>query len=135
MNAPLRLGRWLASLSLCACGAPGARNPALAPLIPTSPAALTLTFDGVPTAPELSAALRRHGVQARFFIGGDAFAFAAARQRLRMLLEDGHSLGNGTFDGADLTRLSDAEISTQLTAVEQATRAALGEEAPPLLWI
>jgi hypothetical protein len=97
MDAPLRLGWWLALLSLCACGTAPARNPALAPLEPSPPAALTLTFDGVPATPQLSTALRRHGVRARFFVGGDAFASSEARPRLQELLEDGHSVA--TFDG------------------------------------
>lgn len=76
---------------------------------------LALTFDDGPHpehTPALLEVLRRHGVQATFFVVGEnATAFPGL---LHDIAADGHVIGNHTFSHRQLTRLRTADIEAEL---------------------
>jgi peptidoglycan/xylan/chitin deacetylase (PgdA/CDA1 family) len=93
---------------------------------------VALTFDagssGVPL-PAILAALRKTGQHCTFFVTG---RWAEAHPDLvRAIVAGGHELGNHTYSHADLTRLSDEEIASELRRTEEAVRDACGKSTRP----
>jgi len=89
---------------------------------------VALTFDDGPNGADTSAildVLREEGVHATFFVVGKA----AARQPqlLQRMVEEGHVLGNHTWDHAHLNVRTRARIARQLQRTDEAIRTATGE--------
>ena len=87
---------------------------------------LALTFDDGPGAstPELLDSLKTHGARATFFMIGRQVAPEAAV--VKRVHDEGHEIGNHTWDHKDLTTLSAAEIRSQIDRTSDAIVAAAG---------
>lgn len=76
---------------------------------------IALTFDDGPHpthTPKLLNILRQHNVKATFYVTGqNASRYPAL---LRRMVQEGHEIGNHTYTHPNLTKLSDAEIRSQL---------------------
>jgi peptidoglycan/xylan/chitin deacetylase (PgdA/CDA1 family) len=93
---------------------------------------IALTFDAgsspKPVAPIL-AALRQRDLHCTFFLTGHWAEQNPAT--VRAIAGAGHELGNHTYSHANLTRLSDDGIATELRRAESAVRAACGHGTHP----
>jgi peptidoglycan/xylan/chitin deacetylase (PgdA/CDA1 family) len=83
-----------------------------------------LTFDDGPSrtwTPRILDLLRRYDARATFFVVGSAVA--AEPSLTRRIAREGHTIGNHTYNHADLTRLSAAgfraEVSLAQAAIER----------------
>ncbi|MCW2924872.1 MAG: polysaccharide deacetylase family protein [Thermoleophilia bacterium] len=109
-------------------GSPSPRVPP-GPAISHVPGAgkrVAITFDDGPNGAATDAilgTLERRGVHATFFVIGQQAANNGAR--LARMRDAGHVIGNHSWNHADLTKLSDAAVRTQLSdtsdAIEHAT--------------
>ncbi|WP_296665086.1 polysaccharide deacetylase family protein [Demequina sp.] len=87
---------------------------------------IALTFDDGPVAAtnDLLDVLQDRGVKATFFmVGKNATANPAVVKRIA---EDGHALGNHTWDHPQLTRLSASEVRKEIERTSDAIEAAAG---------
>jgi peptidoglycan-N-acetylglucosamine deacetylase len=89
--------------------------------VQTKEPVMALTFDDGPNpdaTPDLLRLLEKHGAKATFFMVGSA----AARHRhlVRRVAEEGHSIGNHTWDHPVLPRTPRAERLAQLRACQRA---------------
>ncbi|NSC23438.1 polysaccharide deacetylase family protein, partial [Streptomyces albus subsp. chlorinus] len=76
---------------------------------------IALTFDDGPHpehTPALLEVLRRHGVQATFFVVGENIAVYP--ELLHEIVADGHALGNHTYSHHQLTRMRPGAIRSEL---------------------
>jgi peptidoglycan/xylan/chitin deacetylase (PgdA/CDA1 family) len=89
-----------------------------------------LTFDDGPwgdTTDEILDLLRAHGAHATFFVVGEMAADNP--EQIRRIAAEGHAIGNHTWSHADLRRLDEAGIRSQLDqtrAVVEAAGARMG---------
>ena len=77
----------------------------------TSGGNVALTFDDGPdpgTTPRILATLRRHDVKATFFVVGSQVERHLGL--LRRIVEEGHTIGNHSYDHADMSYLTPAQI-------------------------
>lgn len=82
---------------------------------------LALTFDDGPHpvyTPQLLDGLKKRGVKASFFLMGKNIAGNEAI--VQRMYEDGHLIGNHTFDHVRLSRLDDTEACRQITKTSNA---------------
>lgn len=82
---------------------------------------LALTFDDGPHpvyTPQLLDGLKKRNVRASFFLMGKNIAGNEAI--VRRMYEDGHLIGNHTFDHVQLNRLSESEACSQITKTSNA---------------
>ena len=94
---------------------------------------VALTFDDGPSAsytPKVLDILRRHGVHATFFVLGEN----AARNKgiLARAAAEGHEIASHTWDHANLTKLTHAQIASQMDRTASVIREATGS-APALM--
>lgn len=94
---------------------------------------LLLTFDDGPfpeTTPRLLEVLRRERVPAVFFLLGGRVQEIPQRREgrrvARMIVRDGHTVGNHSFSHPHLTRLDPAEWRSQIVRAQDAIRSAVG---------
>jgi peptidoglycan/xylan/chitin deacetylase (PgdA/CDA1 family) len=76
---------------------------------------VALTFDDVPDAyftPQVLDVLKREGVKATFFVVGNRAE--AHPDIMRRIVQEGHVLGNHSYNHANLPKLSDAEFHDQI---------------------
>lgn len=88
---------------------------------------VALTFDDGPYAPvgnQIMDCLARYGGKATFFVVGNRVASYQA-EVLRMV-EEGHEVGNHTYEHKYLTKLSPAQIQSQINLCSDAVQAASG---------
>jgi peptidoglycan/xylan/chitin deacetylase (PgdA/CDA1 family) len=91
------------------------------------PGQVALTFDDGPsprTTPRVLDILRAEGVTATFFVLGERAAAEPAL--LRRIRDEGHTIGNHTWDHPDLGRVSSAEVDAQLRRARDAIERAVG---------
>ena len=88
---------------------------------------IALTFDDGPHpthTPKLLNILKSHNVKATFYVTGqNAARYPGLIQRI---VAEGHELGNHTWDHSNLTKLSDAQIRSQLNRSNAAINKAVG---------
>lgn len=95
--------------------------------------AIALTFDagaGAGPAPQLLQILRDKQVRSTFFITG-----VWARQNpllVRQIAQDGHEIGNHTWDHRDLATLSNAEVQTEIVRADDLLSSLTGKPTKPL---
>ncbi len=100
----------------------------------TSEGRIALTFDDGPdprTTPPILDALREHNVKATFFVVGSQVA--KHPDLLRRIVEEGHTIGNHTYDHADMSELSPMRMRAELRSTQQAVDDALGYHYPMAL--
>ncbi len=88
---------------------------------------VALTFDDGPYAPvgnEIMDSLARYGGKATFFVVGRRAP--AYKTELQRMVAEGHEIGNHTFDHKYLTKLSKAQIQSQIDRCSDAVFAAAG---------
>lgn len=88
---------------------------------------IALTFDDGPNAditPKLLDILNKHGVKATFFVMG---AYVDENPELaKRIVDEGHLIGNHTYNHFDLATLSDEEVMTQIDWTQESIVDATG---------
>jgi peptidoglycan/xylan/chitin deacetylase (PgdA/CDA1 family) len=107
----------------------GDRSPDLATRgkLATSGGKIALTFDDGPdprVTPSILDTLKEHHVEATFFVVGRQVEEHPGL--LRRIVEEGHTIGNHTYDHADLSRLSPEQMRSELQRTQKAVDEALG---------
>ena len=100
----------------------------------TSGGRIALTFDDGPdrhTTPRILDALREHDLKATFFVVGRQVK--KNPELLRRIVEEGHTIGNHTYDHADLSALSPRRMRLELRRTQKAVDDALGYHYPMAL--
>jgi len=88
---------------------------------------VALTFDDVPDprfTPQVLDALKRKGVKATFFVVG-----SRARKHpdlVRRIHREGHDIGNHSYNHPDFSKLSLADVQSQISRAEKAIEDAVG---------
>ena len=93
----------------------------------TSGDRIALTFDDGPdprTTPRILATLQRHHVKATFFVVGSQVERHPGL--LRRIVREGHTIGNHSYDHADMSNLSSGQMSLELRRTQKAVDEALG---------
>src|SRR5215210_2246286 len=92
---------------------------------------IALTFDDGPyrqTTPLILDSLRRHHLKATFFVIGRQVKKNPGL--LRRIVKEGHTVGNHTYDHADLSDLSPKRMRLELQGTQKAVDEALGYHYP-----
>ncbi len=100
----------------------------------TSGNRVALTFDDGPdprTTPLILDKLRGRGVEATFFVVGRQVAENPGL--LRRIVEEGHAIGNHTYDHADMSGQSAGQMRDELRSTQEAVDGALGYHHPMAL--
>ena len=87
----------------------------------TSGGGVALTFDDGPdpqTTPRILDTLRQHHVKATFFVVGSQVE--RHPDLLRRIVEEGHTIGNHTYDHADMSKLTPGQIRAELHRTQKA---------------
>lgn len=87
---------------------------------PPSKREVALTFDDAPDdqfTPLVLDVLKREGVQATFFVVGNRIE--AHPEVVQRIVEEGHLLGNHSYNHANLPKISDAEFREQVNKTDQ----------------
>ena len=105
------------------------RSPGLATRgkLATSGGKIALTFDDGPDArvtPLILDTLREHHVKATFFVVGSQVK--ENPDLLRRIVEEGHTIGNHTYDHANMSNLSPEQMRLELQSTQRAVDKALG---------
>ena len=115
-----------------------ARNPspdlATGGSVGTSGNRVALTFDDGPdphTTPLILDTLRERGVRATFFVVGRQVAENPGL--LRRIVAEGHTIGNHTYDHADMSKLGAGRMREELRSTQEAVDDALGYHRPMAL--
>ncbi|GLX96416.1 polysaccharide deacetylase family protein [Herbidospora sp. NEAU-GS84] len=87
---------------------------------------IALTFDDGPWpyTPALLDTLKKHKAKATFFVLGRKVGSRV--DMMRRMVDEGHEIGNHTWDHPDLTKLSDEEIVSEITGTQDVIREAVG---------
>lgn len=91
---------------------------------------VALTFDDGPSAkytPELLDGLAERGVHATFFLVGNLVE--ENPELVRRMAEEGHQIGNHSYDHADLTRLTEWEMKQDIARCDVVLCSLLGESS------
>ncbi len=95
---------------------------------------VALTFDDGPdphTTPLILDTLRKHDVKATFFVVG---RYVAEHPRLvRRIVEEGHTLGNHTYNHLDMAYMRPLQMRQELLSTQEAVDEALGYHYPMVL--
>ena len=95
---------------------------------------VALTFDDGPdpnVTPTILDVLREHDVKATFFVLG--YKVAQNPEVLRRIVQEGHTLGNHTYDHASLADLSVRQMHGEMQSTQEAVDRALGFHYPMTL--
>ncbi|MCI1777001.1 MAG: polysaccharide deacetylase family protein [Paenibacillus lautus] len=87
---------------------------------PSTKREVALTFDDAPDdifTPQILEVLKREGVRATFFVVGNRVE--AHPEIVRRMVEDGHILGNHSYNHANLPKISDEEFRNQITRTDE----------------
>ena len=93
----------------------------------TSGGGVALTFDDGPdpqTTPRILDTLRQHHVKATFFVVGSQVE--RHPDLLRRIVEEGHTIGNHTYNHTDMSKLTPGQIRAELHRTQKAVDKALG---------
>jgi peptidoglycan-N-acetylglucosamine deacetylase len=83
---------------------------------------ITFTFDDGPSVtntPKLLDILSKYGIQSVFFVLGERLKTTAARAIVHRAKREGHTIGNHSFDHANLRTLSKEQIVEQVKKTER----------------
>jgi len=97
----------------------------------TSGGRIALTFDDGPdrqTTPPILDELRKHDIKATFFVLGRQVK--KNPDLLRRIVAEGHTIGNHTYDHADLSSLNSGQMRRELRSTQSAVDDALGYHYP-----
>jgi peptidoglycan/xylan/chitin deacetylase (PgdA/CDA1 family) len=100
----------------------------------TSERRIALTFDDGPdprTTPRVLGSLREHDLKATFFVLGRQVKENPGL--LRRIVEEGHTIGNHTYNHADMSYLSQKRMRLELRRTQEAVDDALGYHYPMVL--
>ena len=100
----------------------------------TSGGRIALTFDDGPdrrNTPRVLDSLREHDLKATFFVIGRQVKKNPGL--LRRIVEEGHTIGNHTYDHADMSALSKEQMRRELRSTQEAVDDALGYHYPMAL--
>lgn len=100
----------------------------------TSGRRVALTFDDGPnphTTPLVLNTLLEHNIKATFFVVGDYVR--ENPDLLRRIVEEGHTLGNHTYNHVDMSTLRPKQMRQELQRTQQAVDEALGYHYPMTL--
>jgi peptidoglycan-N-acetylglucosamine deacetylase len=100
----------------------------------TSGGRIALTFDDGPrprTTPSILDTLKEHDLKATFFVLGRQVK--EHPNLLRRMVEEGHILGNHTYDHPDMSALSPKQMRLELQSTQEAVDQALGYHYPMAL--
>jgi len=100
----------------------------------TSGGRIALTFDDGPdrqTTPPILDELRQHDIEATFFVLGSQVK--ENPDLLRRIVAEGHTIGNHTYDHADLSALNKEQMRRELRSTQEAVDDALGYHYPMAL--
>jgi peptidoglycan/xylan/chitin deacetylase (PgdA/CDA1 family) len=100
----------------------------------TSEGKIALTFDDGPdprTTPLILDTLREHHLKATFFVVGRQVEENPGL--LRRIVAEGHTIGNHTYDHADLSALNPSQMRLELRSTQEAVDDALGYHHPMVL--
>ena len=100
----------------------------------TSGGKIALTFDDGPdpnTTPLILDTLREQDVEATFFVIGRQVA--KHPDLLRRIVDEGHTIGNHTYDHSDMSDLSVERMRAELRSTQEAVDGALGYHHPMVL--
>lgn len=106
---PLEMAEWMYAEFTRAWNSPGDGR------IAGTATTVTLTFDDGPhptRTPKLLDTLGSLGIKAAFFVLGEKLAASATT--LKRMRDNGHQIGNHSFDHANLSKLSEADVKAQL---------------------
>lgn len=95
---------------------------------------ISLTFDDGPnsrTTPEILDTLQEYNLKATFFVLGRQVK--KNPELVRRIVKEGHTLGNHTYDHADLSTLSANQMRRELRSTQKAVDDALGHHYPMAL--
>ncbi|MDE0634079.1 MAG: polysaccharide deacetylase family protein [Caldilineaceae bacterium] len=93
-------------------------------------ACVALTFDDGPSyyTEGLLDTLKEHNVKATFFVLGAQVRIQS--ETVQRMFQEGHQIGNHTWDHPNLTRLSDVQIREQLQLTDDLIAQLIGEQTP-----
>ncbi len=93
-------------------------------------ACVALTFDDGPSyyTEGLLDILKEHNVKATFFVLGTQVRIQS--ETVQRMFQEGHQIGNHTWDHPNLTKLSDAQIREQLRLTDDLIAQLIGEQTP-----
>lgn len=94
---------------------------------PSDQRRVALTFDDVPDdhfTPQVLDVLRQYGVKATFFVVGNRAE--KYPDILKRMLDEGHIIGNHSYDHANLPKLSDEAFHNEVNRTQRILRAATG---------
>jgi peptidoglycan-N-acetylglucosamine deacetylase len=100
----------------------------------TSGGRIALTFDDGPdrrTTPPILDTLREHDLKATFFVLGRQVKKNPGL--LRRIVREGHTIGNHTYDHADMSALNAKQMRLELRSTQEAVDDALGYHYPMVL--
>jgi peptidoglycan-N-acetylglucosamine deacetylase len=100
----------------------------------TSGDRVALTFDDGPdrqTTPPILDTLRKHHLRATFFVLGSQVKKNPGL--LRRIVNEGHTIGNHTYDHADMSTLDKEQMRRELQSTQEAVDDALGYHYPMVL--
>ncbi len=103
------------------------------PLVPLSmycrqPGLVALTFDDGPSNnfPTVLATLASHDVKATFFLLGAKLTYTTRIAQAQAALQQGHQIENHSWDHPDFTKLTDAQLLTQVDSTNDIIWRTLG---------
>jgi peptidoglycan/xylan/chitin deacetylase (PgdA/CDA1 family) len=102
--------------------------------IGTSGGRIALTFDDGPdprTTPRILDTLREHHLKATFFVVG--MQVEENPSLLRRIVAEGHTIGNHTYNHADMSALNPRQMRLELQRTQEAVDDALGYHYPMAL--
>ncbi len=100
----------------------------------TSGGRVAVTFDDGPdrrTTPLILDSLREHDLKATFFVLGRQVKKNPGL--LRRIVQEGHTIGNHTYDHADMSALSPRQMRLELRSTQEAVDDAIGYHYPMVL--
>jgi len=87
---------------------------------PSNKREIALTFDDAPDSnftPQILDVLKQEGVRATFFLVGNRIE--AHPDMVRRIIEEGHIIGNHSYNHANLPKLTDAEFRDQIKRTDE----------------